>query len=354
LRTILRVLVVLSIILVLGVYLNQYAENWGFLQPPLQDNSLKWKGSEEKRSQETQVAEKLPKESLAFFIGKSEQQVISKFGKPVRIDPTQYGYHWWIYQNQNSYIQFGVEQNKVVAVYAIGHDANVQPFKIGQRIDDIFRTYSMNPEIVIKTSAGNYRFELSEEDLNLQPLVKMGGIYAQLYLDKFSGTLSSVRFVNEEILLRQKPYELIYQGELPEWPNPTAGQWNMIEKGEQRQIFDITNMIRKEFHLEPLKWDEKTANVAFGHSKEMSDKNYFSHDSPSQGDLATRLKAAGIPYQMAGENIAAHYVDGPAAVQGWLNSEGHRKALLEKNYSHLGVGVYKTYYTQDFIQKEKW
>jgi uncharacterized protein YkwD len=354
LRTILRVLVVLTIILVMGVYLNKYAENVGFLQPPVPDHSLKWNGSEENRSQKTHVAEKLPKESLAFYIGKSSQQVISKFGKPVRIDPTQYGYNWWIYKSENAYIQFAIEQNKVVAVYAIGQGANVQPFKIGQPIDDIFRTYSMNPEIVINTKEGSYRFELSEEDLNLQPLVKIGGIYAQLYLDKFSGTLSSIRFVDKEILLRQKPYELIYQGELPKWPSPTEEQWNRIEKGEEQEIFDITNMIRKQFHLEPLKWDDKTATVAFGHSKEMNDKNYFSHDSPTQGDLANRLNTAGIPYQMAGENIAAHYVDGPAAVQGWLNSEGHRKALLEKNYSHLGVGVYKTYYTQDFIQKEEW
>ncbi|MBE3570142.1 MAG: CAP domain-containing protein [Bacillales bacterium] len=353
-RTVLRVFSVLAIILVVGVYLNQYKENDEFLQPQVPDHSLKWKESEQNRSQETHVADKLPKESLAIFIGKSAQQVNSKFGKPVRIDPTQYGYHWWIYQSQNVYIQFGVEQNKVVAVYAIGQGANVQPFKIGQPINDIFRTYSMNPEIMIHTKEGSYRLELSEEDLNLQPLVKIGGIYAQLYLDKFSGTLSSIRFVDKEILLRQKPYELIYQGELPEWPNPTAEQWNSIEKGEEHQIFDITNMIRKQFQLEPLKWDEKTATVAFGHSKEMNDKNYFSHDSPTQGDLAARLKAAGIPYQMAGENIAAHYVDGPAAVQGWLNSEGHRKALLEKHYSHLGVGVYKTYYTQDFIQKEEW
>lgn len=52
-----------------------------------------------------------------------------------------------------------------------------------------------------------------------------------------------------------------------------------------------------------------------------------------------------------GENIAYNYVDGPAAVEGWLNSEGHRKALLNQDYTHLGVGVKEKYYTQNFIKK---
>ncbi|MEK1830243.1 CAP domain-containing protein [Priestia megaterium] len=52
---------------------------------------------------------------------------------------------------------------------------------------------------------------------------------------------------------------------------------------------------------------------------------------------------------MAGENIASNYQDGIAAVEGWLNSEGHRKALLNKEFTRLGVGVYEKYYTQNFI-----
>jgi uncharacterized protein YkwD len=62
------------------------------------------------------------------------------------------------------------------------------------------------------------------------------------------------------------------------------------------------------------------------------------------------LTAANVPFQMAGENIAAHYVDGPAVVEGWLNSKGHRESLLSGDFTHLGVGVYQKYYTQNFIR----
>ena len=83
----------------------------------------------------------------------------------------------------------------------------------------------------------------------------------------------------------------------------------------------------------------------------MAENNDFSHTSKKYGDLTNRLKTAEVAYLAAGENIAANYTDGPAVVVGWLNSKGHRETLLNKDYTHLGVGVYQKYYTQNFIQK---
>ncbi|WP_373370355.1 CAP domain-containing protein [Alkalicoccobacillus plakortidis] len=50
-----------------------------------------------------------------------------------------------------------------------------------------------------------------------------------------------------------------------------------------------------------------------------------------------------------GENIALNYVDGAAAVEGWLNSEGHRVNLLHEGFTELGVGVYEKSFTQNFL-----
>ncbi len=65
------------------------------------------------------------------------------------------------------------------------------------------------------------------------------------------------------------------------------------------------------------------------------------------------MKNAKVAYQTAGENIAANYTDGPAVVEGWLNSKGHREAILNKDYSHLGVGVFQKYYTQNLYFKKR-
>lgn len=64
----------------------------------------------------------------------------------------------------------------------------------------------------------------------------------------------------------------------------------MSKKEKSKEIIDITNVIRDRFQLSPLAWDEATAGVAYLHSKEMSDLNYFSHVSPAQGDLGNRLQ----------------------------------------------------------------
>jgi uncharacterized protein YkwD len=83
----------------------------------------------------------------------------------------------------------------------------------------------------------------------------------------------------------------------------------------------------------------------------MSTNQYFDHVSPTKGGLAERLAQGNVSYLLAGENIAAKYIDGIAAIEGWLNSEGHRETLLHEEYNYLGVGVYEKYYTQNFVQK---
>ena len=83
----------------------------------------------------------------------------------------------------------------------------------------------------------------------------------------------------------------------------------------------------------------------------MYESDQFSHISEKSGELKDRLEANEVIYQIAGENIAANYLDAPAVIEGWLNSKGHRESLLNEEFTHLGVGVYKKHYTQNFIGK---
>ncbi|MFJ5713436.1 CAP domain-containing protein [Neobacillus sp. NPDC093127] len=297
------------------------------------------------------VSEK-PKEGLALLIGQDITALEKQLGTPARIDESMYGFQWYIYnQDYSHYVQVGVENKLVVTIYAVGESLDVAPFEIGQPVEEIFNTQYIDTNINLDINGNSYRFELNDNDLNLRPMVQLGDIYVQLYIDKFTGNLSSVRFLNTQTLIKQRPYELVYSGELIEPPAPSEDTWKIIEYGTAKEIFDITNVLRMRHNLKPLIWDEITAEVAFGHSKDMFENNDFSHTSKKFGDLDTRLKAAQVDFVAAGENIAAKYTDGPAVVEGWLNSKGHRETLLNKDYSHLGVGVFQKYYTQNFIQK---
>lgn len=294
----------------------------------------------------------IPQESLINMLGKSSKELINILGEPERKDPTFYGYDWWIYKmNLQTYVQVGVDKEKVVTIYATGSNVQIPPFKIGQSIADIYHLTTIEANIGLDYEDSSYMFELSEDDMNTRPLIKLGDAFVQLYIDKFTGTLSSIRMLNAETLIKQRPYEMVYRGELLEVNPPANVIDEEVEKGNERQIFDITNIFRDRYELEPLEWDEQTGEVAFAHSKDMFETNDFSHTSKKYGELSDRLDAANIYYQTAGENIAANYLDAPAVVEGWLNSKGHRESLLNEQFTHLGVGVYKKYYTQNFIEK---
>lgn len=289
---------------------------------------------------------------LFSLMKKDKQEVIDLFGEPTRIDLSAFGYDWWIYDDSDdTYMQVAVQNEQVVSIYALGSDLELEPFKIGQRIDQLYQTF--HPEITVDVEYNDttFQFELSEEDLGMRPLIKIGDIYAQVYVDKFTGLVTSVRFLTDEVLVLQRPYEMIYRGELPNAEDLQEEEWTLVDRGNEQQILSITNIIRGRFEISGVVWDEQTAEVARLHSLDMFENSFFAHESPDNGNLSNRLEKGEIVFQGAGENIAAKYVDGVAAFEGWLNSKGHRDTLLNAEYTNLGVGVYRNYYTQNFIVK---
>src|SRR5699024_11509074 len=66
------------------------------------------------------------KEVLPFFegdlfsyIGKNSEKLIDDLGDPDRKDMSAYGYTWWVYTDEEStYMQFGVEDDEVVTIFA--------------------------------------------------------------------------------------------------------------------------------------------------------------------------------------------------------------------------------------------
>ncbi len=121
----------------------------------------------------------------------------------------------------------------------------------------------------------------------------------------------------------------------------------------ERQMFELVNEERKNAGLAPLVWDDKLLPVARQHSEEMFRLKYFSHQSPVSGSPFDRLKAAGIKYSRAGENLA--YAQSVAvAHRGLMQSQGHRENILRPEFTRFAVGVisagpYGRMFTQMFI-----
>lgn len=292
-------------------------------------------------------------ETISQLIGGDSENLLAKWGEPARIEPSAYGYEWWVYnQDLSQYVQFGVAEHKIVTAYVAGDQVDVEPFRINEKYEDAYKKKAFSHEISLKKERNSYQFELSDTEIMEQPLVSIEeGVWAQLYFDHFTHELVGIRYMDDDTLLRQRPYQLVYSGELTAEQQMTPEKITQVEHGNMQQILDLTNIIRSHHQLPLLTWDQQTADVAFGHSKDMKENNYFSHDSPKFGTLGDRLQRGQVAFQLAGENIAAQHTDGIAALQGWLNSEGHRNNLLNEQFTELGVGVYDKFYTQNFIRK---
>ncbi|MGJ9381291.1 CAP domain-containing protein [Salipaludibacillus sp. CF4.18] len=307
--------------------------------------------NETNHESENETADNLEDFFLHEWIGRDAENVYNILGDPDRIDETPFGYKWLVYTSSGPFKMIGVHDNKVVTTYTNSEDVILDGIAIGGNYETISSVYSFEKsQTVLNSGLKTVTFELTEQELLGRPLVKIkDGIWAQLYFDTFNEDLSSVRYINEESLIKHRAYSMTYSGEIAEavdWGKVNQEEW---VSGQELQILELTNGIREKHGLSTLEGHEQTSEVAYLHSKDMHDEKYFSHTSPSQGELSDRLEEGEINYKLAGENIAAHYVDGIEAVEGWLNSEGHRVNLLKDDFTHLGVGVYRDYYTQNFL-----
>ncbi|WP_458414014.1 CAP domain-containing protein [Schinkia sp. CFF1] len=301
------------------------------------------------QKKEQKVAKSEKRQKLYSLIGKDSKDVMELLGKPARIDVSEYDYEWWVYNEPLSrYCQVGIEDDKVVTIFVMGDDIDISPFRIGEVLP--YNFFDVSNKVALEVEKNLYQFELTEEELMTTPLLQYKNIWAQINIDKFTKEVISVRFLDAKTLIKIRPYALLYRGDLISAKKIDPGLWNDIEKGKALQILDMTNIVRVRNSLERVNWDERTAVVAYSHSREMFEEEYFSHSSPTYGNLSDRLVNGGVNFTAAGENIAARYVDAISVVAGWLNSKGHRTTLLNKDFTHLGVGVYEKYYTQNFIR----
>lgn len=124
----------------------------------------------------------------------------------------------------------------------------------------------------------------------------------------------------------------------------------------QKEVVRLVNVERAKLGLAQLSLNAKLSNVATLKSQDMINKNYFSHTSPTYGSPFEMMKKFNISYKTAGENIAKGQKTPAQVVNAWMNSQGHRENILNKNYTEIGIGVAKDakgtlYWTQMFIGK---
>lgn len=120
----------------------------------------------------------------------------------------------------------------------------------------------------------------------------------------------------------------------PEIETPEQGTLSYAE-----QVVKLVNEERAKAGLPALTM--MTDLTAAANVRAVEIKQSFSHTRPNGSSFSTAIKEQGVSFRGSGENIAWGQKTPQQVMNGWMNSEGHRANILNKNFKNIGVGYYQ-------------
>lgn len=270
-------------------------------------------------------------------IGERKEKLLSLFGQPDRIDESEYGFNWYIYNNDyNNFFMVGIEDEVVKGIYSNSlNSCETENINIGDKRDDVRKLYTP----IEYKKKGNIKYIISSE--GQYDIIEINNKYITFFYD-----------IHDEYKICS--YQVIDSKNESDMKSIYASPSEKLKKSFEMQVIDLTNSVRAKNGLNKLKYSEKATTSSKKHSLDMVDKNYFDHINKENETPFDRMNEEGIKYISAGENIAAGQTSAIYAHEALMNSKGHRKNILG-NYNSIGVGVefggdYNIYYTQNFYR----
>ena len=104
-------------------------------------------------------------------------------------------------------------------------------------------------------------------------------------------------------------------------------------KSSERNLTALTNQTRMDLGRESLHFNEDLSRAARAHSRRMARRGYLFHNS-----YDTMSLLVGGTWASLGENVGSGGTI-PAIHQAFMDSDGHRKNLLDRTWHKIGVGV---------------
>lgn len=296
-------------------------------------------GPADKRPQEQAATTNAPVTVSGIAIGDSLQRVTAVMGAPARKDLSEYGFEWYVYnQDYTAFSMIGVKDGKVTALYANGSSLAVKGIKPGAKIAEVRMALGEPLRYILKD---NTRYMLSSD--GEFDVFALDSAYVTVFYDQHEDNVVS----GVQAVLKQTEESL---------PGYYGTPSDRLAESFEREALDLANSARVKFGLPALQWEEEAAAVAEKHSKDMAVNQFFDHTNLRGEDLGDRLEQANVRYLSAGENIAYGQSSAIFAHEGWMNSTtGHRENILH-DFEQLGVGVVFSkesvpYYTQNFIRR---
>jgi uncharacterized protein YkwD len=111
-----------------------------------------------------------------------------------------------------------------------------------------------------------------------------------------------------------------------------------VDAANEDAMLKLLNQERTSRGLSALTLNPQARIVARSYSARMFAEGFFSHVDPDGKNPFDRLRAAGVQFGSAGENLALTPTL-ELAHQGLMNSPGHRANILSEHYHKVGIGI---------------
>lgn len=113
---------------------------------------------------------------------------------------------------------------------------------------------------------------------------------------------------------------------------------NSLASYDVGAVWELTNLQRAAAQIPALAWDDSLWTSASQRALEIS--VLFSHTRPDGSSCFTAV-SQDLHLRTMGENIAMGQRSAEEVVTDWMNSEGHRRNIMNPTFTRIGVGCYQ-------------
>ena len=106
------------------------------------------------------------------------------------------------------------------------------------------------------------------------------------------------------------------------------------------EVIALVNQERVLRGMNPVTLNKRLSSEAADYACMMIEDDFFGHDHPETGDsFVDRHGASEFRCFPAGENLATGHTSAEMVVEDWMNSDDHRKIILNDVYQEMGLGL---------------
>jgi uncharacterized protein YkwD len=123
-----------------------------------------------------------------------------------------------------------------------------------------------------------------------------------------------------------------------------CGGGKIFLHAKEKRLLTMHNNARRNHGLRPFCVSPALQRAARAHSKDMIQRDYFSHNTKGRNeDACARIRRFGYRWSHCGENIG--YNSTPDRMfHSWMRSSGHRGNILDGKFRQIGIGAHTGYY----------